>query len=165
MLSWADRRPRRWLLSTLRIALVLGTLLAMAAPIGLYACCELALWTHPQLLDGDQVFLAATGIFMFGHALVAISTLDRIARRLSIACALLAILFNSASNACHGPGVCIALPLVVLLPTMTLFIATRVAAEVSRGPIVPPGVCSCCGYDLRGLPQPRCPECGTPFKR
>jgi hypothetical protein len=20
-----------------------------------------------------------------------------------------------------------------------------------------------CGYDLRGLPQPRCPECGTPF--
>ncbi len=26
-----------------------------------------------------------------------------------------------------------------------------------------PGVCTKCGYDLRGLPEPRCPECGTPF--
>jgi hypothetical protein len=23
--------------------------------------------------------------------------------------------------------------------------------------------CTKCGYDLRGLPEPRCPECGTPF--
>jgi hypothetical protein len=26
-----------------------------------------------------------------------------------------------------------------------------------------PGRCKRCGYDLRGLPIPRCPECGTPF--
>ena len=26
-----------------------------------------------------------------------------------------------------------------------------------------PGVCSQCGYDLRGQVKPRCPECGTPF--
>ena len=26
-----------------------------------------------------------------------------------------------------------------------------------------PGYCQACGYDLRGLSQPRCPECGTPF--
>jgi hypothetical protein len=25
------------------------------------------------------------------------------------------------------------------------------------------GRCGRCGYDLRGLPEPRCPECGTPF--
>jgi hypothetical protein len=25
------------------------------------------------------------------------------------------------------------------------------------------GRCEKCGYDLRGLPEPRCPECGTPF--
>lgn len=25
------------------------------------------------------------------------------------------------------------------------------------------GCCGKCGYDLRGLPEPRCPECGTPF--
>lgn len=26
-----------------------------------------------------------------------------------------------------------------------------------------PGCCRRCDYDLRGLPVPRCPECGTPF--
>jgi hypothetical protein len=30
-------------------------------------------------------------------------------------------------------------------------------------PVYPPGYCKKCGYDLRGLPLPRCPECGTPF--
>jgi len=28
-----------------------------------------------------------------------------------------------------------------------------------------PTRCSKCGYDLRGLSEPRCPECGTPFRR
>jgi len=27
-----------------------------------------------------------------------------------------------------------------------------------------PGWCVACGYDLRGLNEPRCPECGTPFR-
>ena len=26
-----------------------------------------------------------------------------------------------------------------------------------------PGMCRRCEYDLRGLSEPRCPECGTPF--
>ena len=26
-----------------------------------------------------------------------------------------------------------------------------------------PGYCQKCGYNLRGLTKPRCPECGTPF--
>ena len=25
------------------------------------------------------------------------------------------------------------------------------------------GCCVCCGYDLRGCVEPRCPECGNPF--
>ena len=28
-----------------------------------------------------------------------------------------------------------------------------------------PGHCSKCGYHLTGLPEPRCPECGTEFER
>ena len=28
-----------------------------------------------------------------------------------------------------------------------------------------PGHCSNCGYDLTGLPEPKCPECGTEFER
>ncbi len=31
-------------------------------------------------------------------------------------------------------------------------------------PIYPPGHCGKCGYDLHGLPEPRCPECGKPFE-
>lgn len=30
-------------------------------------------------------------------------------------------------------------------------------------PAYPDGHCAVCGYDLRYLPEPRCPECGTPF--
>ena len=30
-------------------------------------------------------------------------------------------------------------------------------------PIYPPGYCKGCGYCLRGLPEPRCPECGRAF--
>jgi len=31
-------------------------------------------------------------------------------------------------------------------------------------PIYPPGYCGKCGYDLQGLPEPRCPECGKSFE-
>jgi hypothetical protein len=30
-------------------------------------------------------------------------------------------------------------------------------------PIYPAGLCTVCGYDLRGLSEPRCPECGSAF--
>ena len=31
-------------------------------------------------------------------------------------------------------------------------------------PVYPPGHCRKCGYSLHGLPEPRCPECGSPFE-
>ncbi len=40
-----------------------------------------------------------------------------------------------------------------------------VLSLVFRPPQPPPaGTCLECGYDLRGLTEPRCPECGTPFR-
>lgn len=46
-----------------------------------------------------------------------------------------------------GPGV------------VLLFVAVRMQRRVRTG------VCVACGYDLRGLPEPRCPECGLAFNR
>ena len=40
-----------------------------------------------------------------------------------------------------------------------LFLAVRLKHREVKG------VCVRCGYDLRGLPEPRCPECGTPFEQ
>lgn len=48
------------------------------------------------------------------------------------------------------------------------------SAWAMRGPALDPQLypeeefpvhCPRCGYELRGLPHPRCPECGTPFDR
>ena len=40
-----------------------------------------------------------------------------------------------------------------------------VALSLYRGRPVPPGHCTRCGYNLFGLQDPRCPECGTAFSR
>jgi hypothetical protein len=37
--------------------------------------------------------------------------------------------------------------------------------SIKRRSEYPEGVCQHCGYDLRGLIEPRCPECGTGFTR
>jgi hypothetical protein len=40
------------------------------------------------------------------------------------------------------------------------------AYSIHRGRIGPkPGYCEKCGYNLKGLPESRCPECGTRFER
>jgi DNA-directed RNA polymerase subunit RPC12/RpoP len=53
----------------------------------------------------------------------------------------------------------------------SVWVADDAAAERARriiatehGPANPTH-CLNCGYDLRGLPEPRCPECGEPFTR
>jgi hypothetical protein len=37
--------------------------------------------------------------------------------------------------------------------------------ELRRRALRQSGLCGTCGYDLRGSPGPRCPECGTAFQR
>lgn len=47
-------------------------------------------------------------------------------------------------------------------PAIFLFISIR--THNKHWPYHEPGKCRVCEYDLRGLPEPRCPECGTPFE-
>jgi len=48
----------------------------------------------------------------------------------------------------------------LLLPTMRFFVSRFRRRWRERH-----GLCTNCAYDLRGLPEPRCPECGTPVQR
>ncbi len=73
-----------------------------------------------------------------------------------------------------GPAACGALIvlLVVAIPFIHLLVSiSRTIHELeelrwrTRGRIVGPAVCAQCGYDLTGLPETRCPECGTRFSR
>lgn len=43
------------------------------------------------------------------------------------------------------------------------FSACTILGAWMRGPQVDLGHCRECGYNLAGLPEPRCPECGTKF--
>ncbi len=42
-------------------------------------------------------------------------------------------------------------------PAIVLLMSRRYLRPIDRG------LCGGCGYDLRGLPEARCPECGRPF--
>ncbi len=43
--------------------------------------------------------------------------------------------------------------------------ASRLLADVDLRRDTNPSHCGKCGYDLAGLPEPRCPECGQKFYR
>jgi hypothetical protein len=61
----------------------------------------------------------------------------------------------------RGAQMCIPAGLFSILPTVEVaFGIRRLHRRRKRRKI---GRCAKCHYDLRGLPEPRCPECGTPF--
>lgn len=51
----------------------------------------------------------------------------------------------------------------VLGTVFSLLLCGTVYVRKRCWPLIIPGRCRVCDYDLRGLPEPRCPECGTPF--
>lgn len=57
--------------------------------------------------------------------------------------------------------------LVFLIIDMMPLVLGAVAVAVLRSPLctreIPLGHCQKCGYNLTGLSEPRCPECGRPF--
>ncbi len=60
-------------------------------------------------------------------------------------------------------GLWIAIYLVFWL-VMVFALSAVVFVRNRYRPVYPTGHCAKCGYDLQGLPEPRCPECGKPFE-
>jgi hypothetical protein len=59
-------------------------------------------------------------------------------------------------------AIAIASAIHVVVPAVLLI--TTAFARNRFWPLPRPGHCRVCGYNLYGLPEPRCPECGTPFE-
>ncbi len=57
-----------------------------------------------------------------------------------------------------GMGFGISVAFCTFGPGMALLYLARYKQQIKLAP-----VCENCGYDIRGLPEPRCPECGTAF--
>ena len=57
----------------------------------------------------------------------------------------------------------VAVPLVIPAVLFAIFPGIELARRRRRFRGGSPRLCVHCDYDLRGLPEPRCPECGTPF--
>lgn len=59
----------------------------------------------------------------------------------------------------------LALILLLYVFWVSTFVFVKPMRKYMRREMVKRGIFVClrCGYDLRGLQQPRCPECGTPF--
>lgn len=53
--------------------------------------------------------------------------------------------------------------LLMLGGVLSMFTCLAVFIRRRYWPVYPPAHCTGCGYNLLGLAEPRCPECGLPF--
>jgi hypothetical protein len=124
-------------------------------------------------MEDEAYLLLLFGTLLLGHLLVAIGARRRRLRSLGFVCLTLSLLgafpvyafwaappveFHRLAMA----GICSLLLLVPALGILSIVTVVLSVREVLSHS-VEVGRCSKCGYNLSGLRDPRCPECGTPF--
>jgi hypothetical protein len=122
----------------------------------------------------DEVYcLLLFSTLLAGHAIVGTATKRKRRRLLSFACMLLCLLGVFPVYALWAApavefctlGVLGVLSLLVLAPPLGILSIITVVLSMREVLSHPVQIehCEKCGYNLNGLVEPRCPECGTPF--
>jgi hypothetical protein len=131
----ASNLPHRWGLGYLWLALYFVGVVAICLPLRRYRLALLVPFTAGGFTLGTWAIIRLPGII-----------------------AEWAPGFSWTSVA---TGVLVPFAACAILPALLLTGATFIHNRY--WPVHEPGHCRVCDYDLRGLPEPRCPECGTPF--
>ena len=148
-------RPRR---SKLRAFLKWAGLVACVFVLAIWVA-SFAVPVYPSWLKGDETWFVGVGkglVECYYQAGVFVHRLGSLFRGESET-HWRPILRRTTIGNRTGWYVC--LPLWV--PLLVLVIPTALLWWRDRRP--PPGFCQVCGYNLTGLPEPRCPECSQPF--
>jgi hypothetical protein len=126
-------------------------------PIGMFAATDPIRqihsqgWGYRKAVSGPPRRLVLVGMWViFGPALVAaVVGVADLARQVGGVSGVLGLALAGAILVIYG---------VILLRTTRRYVLHRVREHRYKR-----GRCGNCLYDLRGLAEPRCPECGTPF--
>ncbi len=134
---------------------------------------------NPLFLLPPGMLVSLAWLLTFcGYVLIHAGSRRRLARWLAVAGAITVILvsagqfmgtqaeqtsdYSELSRLAMGlvavAAICCGCVVMLLVSPLSLIL---VACELCSS--VKPGFCSKCGYNLTGLRDPRCPECGTPF--
>jgi hypothetical protein len=128
-------------------------------------------WLDKSIIDTGSLALAVIAVPWLACVQVWLARRSaRLLRHVSLLCIAMAfgpLVFSlSATNRVTRLGLRDVLVAVMFLAPLTalVVVSRRVACDIEvRGLEPEPPICDKCGYDLTGLTEPRCPECGTPF--
>ncbi len=149
----ANRPPPGWAVRSVRTLLVGGFAISVAAMV--------AVWWNTVTVLGFGPAIAAVAVLT---AIAAVLGRYRAAAPIVVAQLGICGLFVGLVNGLDWSPEQARRPFNLLAPAYVAAVAWPTWRAFRRPPTRHvPGVCDGCGYALRGLPAPRCPECGLAF--
>lgn len=118
------------------------------------------LWRGAVACPRPAMYAGATRMHWFWRGMIAVA-----AGSVSIACLTLAGLLARRFLPAQSPPVVIALATLAIVVSQAVGLAAYSALTRAYGPkgLGTETICRRCGYILRGITEPRCPECGEPI--